>query len=202
MAKIPVTVILASSSRTRSAMLEAAGIEFTSLPPGIDEESLKEELERRGSKPAEIATALAAAKGSAVSVTHPEALVIGADQILVCEDQRFDKPPDVDAARMQLLTLRGRTHTLVTAASVSIGQSVAWSHVEQAHLTMRDFSDEFLSWYLAAAGEDVTRSVGAYKVEGLGLHLFSAIEGDHYTILGLPMLPLLAFLRDQGSLRA
>jgi len=201
MATIPASIILASSSRTRSAMLEAAGIEFKSLPPGIDEDTLKEQLEQRGKEPPEIATALAEAKGSAVSITDPEAFVIGADQILVCEDHRFDKPSDVDAARMQLLTLRGRTHTLVTAASVSIGQSVAWSHVEQAHLTMRDFSDEFLSWYLSAAGEDVTRSVGAYKVEGLGLHLFSAIEGDHFTILGLPMLALLAFLRDQGCLR-
>jgi len=133
---------------------------------------------------------------------HPDALVIGADQILVCDGAWFDKPEDVGQASEQLRRLRGRSHTLVTAVLCQRGERILWQHVATPKLTMRRFSDEFLADYLAAEGGAVLSSVGAYRLEGLGVHLFERIEGEHAAILGLPLLALLGFLRQHGVVTA
>jgi septum formation protein len=192
-------VVLASSSPTRASMLAAAGFVVTSVPPRVDEEEVKASFRGEGADAAACAVALAEAKASRVSRRQPGELVIGADQMLDCEGIWFDKPADHGAARAQLVALRGRTHVLSSAACVFRDGERLWHTVTQARLTMRRFSDEFLEEYLSAAGEDVTSSVGAYKLEGLGVHLFSRVEGDWFTILGLPLLPLFDFLRAQGT---
>lgn len=145
-----------------------------------------------------VAQALAQAKASAVGKTRPDALVIGADQMLVCGENWYDKPGDLGAARRQLKSLSGKTHHLLTAVVVVEGDRVLWQHRAQAALTMRSFSQDFLETYLRQAGPAILSSVGAYQLEGLGAQLFERIEGDHFTILGLPLLPLLGYLRSRG----
>ena len=193
-------VVLASTSRTRGALLGNAGVPFTAQPPGVDEDSIKASLRAEGASAAEAAEALAEVKALRLSARFHEALVIGADQMLVCQDHWYDKPQDRAAARRQLLELRGQTHQLVTAAVVMLGGQRIWHHVEAAKLTMRPFSEAFLDQYLDQAGAAVLSSVGAYQLEGLGAQLFSRVEGDHFVILGLPLLPLLDFLRSHGVL--
>ncbi|HVI52767.1 MAG TPA: Maf family protein [Candidatus Sulfotelmatobacter sp.] len=193
-------VILASASRTRGAMLENAGVPFTALPPGVDEDAVKASLKGEGATAAEAAEALAEIKATRLSQRHHGALVIGADQMLVCDDRWYDKPADRLAARGQLLELRGKTHHLVTASVVMLGGQRIWHHVETAKLTMRPFSEEFLEQYLDKAGDAVLSSVGAYQLEAAGAQLFSRVEGNHFVILGLPLLPLLDFLRVHGVL--
>jgi septum formation protein len=190
-------LVLASASPARASLLENAGIRVTRVPAAIDEAEVKETFRRAGADAATCAVALATAKAERVSRRHHGAFVVGADQMLVCGDIWFDKPPDLDHARAQLIALRGRTHELVTAVVVFRDGADLWHHVARAHLTMRQFSDDFLDAYLAAAGESVLGSVGAYQLERLGAHLFTRIEGDYFTILGLPLLPLLDFLRAQ-----
>jgi septum formation protein len=168
-------------------------------PPRVDEEEMKLSFQGEGADPAACAVALAEAKADRVSRRHPGALVIGADQMLDCEGVWFDKPAGRPQARAQLVALRGRTHVLTSAACVCRDGQRLWHTVQQARLTMRSFSDEFLDEYLSAVGDDVTGSVGAYRLEGLGVHLFARVEGDWFTILGLPLLPLLDFLRGQGA---
>jgi septum formation protein len=192
-------VVLASSSPTRASMLAAIGFSVTRDPPRVDEEEVKLAFQGEGADPAACAVALAEAKADRVSRRHPGALVIGADQMLDCEGVWFDKPPDRRQARAQLVALRGRTHVLTTAACVFRDGQKLWHTVQQARLTMRSFSDDFLDEYLSAVGDDVTGSVGAYRLEGQGVHLFARVEGDWFTILGLPILPLLDFLRGQGA---
>jgi septum formation protein len=143
---------------------------------------------------------LADSKARAVALDEPDALVIGADQILVCNGVWFDKPADLAAAREQLRTLRGLAHVLVTAIVCHQGEQRVWQHVAMPRLVMRDFSDAFLDEYLALEGDAVTSTGGSYRLEGLGAHLFASIEGEHAAILGLPLLALLAFLRQQGIL--
>jgi len=193
-------VVLASTSRTRGALLENAGVPFTALAPGVDEDAVKAALRGEGASVSDAAEALAEVKAIRLSGKHHDALVIGADQMLVCGDHWYDKPIDRAAARRQLLELRGQTHQLVTAAVVMLNGQRIWHHVETARLTMRPFSEAFLDQYLDRAGDDVLWSVGAYQLEGLGAQLFSRIEGDHFVILGLPLLPLLDFLRVHGVL--
>ena len=135
-----------------------------------------------------------------VSARHTGALVVGADQILDSGGYWFEKPADAEAARAQLKALRGKRHTLVSAAAVVRNGSVVWRATDRAHLTMRDFSDEFLDAYIVTAGAELLQSVGAYRLEGLGAQLFERVEGDFFTILGLPLLPLLGFLRGHGAL--
>jgi septum formation protein len=195
-------IILASASEARRGMLASAGVVVRAIPSDIDEGELKQRKvePRLGSE--KLATQLAEAKAMAVSALHSEALVLGADQILLLEDMHFDKPRSMAGARAQLLKLRGRTHHLVTAVAAAQRGRILWRHCETAKLSMRNFSEAFLEDYLAAMGDELLSTVGAYKIEGCGIQLFDKIEGDYFTILGLPLLPLLSFLRSKEWLPA
>ncbi len=191
---------LASASVARRVLLEAAGLRFGIRPAQVDEAALKQEARAEGLDPADVALRLADAKATQVARHDPEALVIGCDQLLVCEGRWFDKPADLDDARAHLLALRGRTHTLVTAVLCRRGEQRLWQAVARPRLTMREFSDAFLETYLSLEAAHVTTTVGAYRLEGPGIHLFAAVEGEHAAILGLPLLGLLGFLREHGVL--
>jgi septum formation protein len=194
-------LILASQSASRRALLEAAGLPFEALPAAVDEAAIKESAKAEGRTPTDAALLLADAKAARIARRVPEAVIIGADQLLVCEGEWFDKPGDVEAARRHLQRLRNRVHDLVTAVVVWRDGERAWHHVATPRLAMRDFSDAFLDDYLAREGAFVTQSVGAYRLEGPGIQLMRDIRGEHTAILGLPMLPLLAYLRDSGVVR-
>jgi septum formation protein len=190
-------LILASSSPARQAMLRQAGLKCFAIPADIDEGAVKAAF--RGDA-ASLALALAKAKAAVIAESYPSALVIGADQLLVCDGERFDKAASLAEAAAQLRRLSGRTHTLITAVCVQQGEAAAWSNVAQARLTVRPLSEEFIAQYLQAEGEALLGCVGAYRLEGLGAQLFETIEGDFFTILGLNLLPLLGFLRGAGVL--
>lgn len=194
----PAPLILASASPSRRQMLTNAGLAFEVVPSSVDEDEVKRSLQAERASARDLATALAEMKAVAVSRRRPEALVIGADSTLACEGTLFDKPPTLAAARTQLQALRGRTHELVSAAVVAQGGARIWQAADAGQLTMRPFSDAFLDAYLARAGEAICGSVGAYHLEGLGAHLFTRVDGDYFTILGLPLLPLLVFLAEHG----
>lgn len=164
----------------------------------VDEDAVKNAFRDKNGTAGEVAEALAELKAMRVSARYPNALVIGADQMLQCDHIWFDKPVDINDARGHLTTLRGRMHELLAAVCVVRDGECIWRHLETARLTMRSFSDGFIDEYLDAVGDDVCLSVGAYQLEGRGAQLFSRIEGDYFTILGLPLLPLLGFLVDQG----
>ena len=192
-------LILASASPYRRRMLENAGVAFSVVPADVDEASLKRRLAAGKAQPAAaVADALARAKAQDVSARHPDAVIIGADQVLALEDELFDKPGDAAAARAQLERLRGRTHRLLSAVALAQAGDILWTHVGEAVLTMRAFSPAFLDRYLAHAGASLCQIVGAYEIEGLGIQLFERVEGDHFTIIGLPLLPLLTELRSRG----
>ena len=193
-------LVLASASPTRSAMLTAAGLSFTIDPADIDERAIADKQIAGGATGGDVAAALASAKALDVGARHTGALTLGADQTLVCEGRFLNKSADLEKAREQLSFLAGKTHELFSAASVVSSDEIVWSHVSRARLRMRAFSPAFLSHYLAAMGDKACASVGAYQIEGLGIQLFEHIEGDHHTILGMPLLPLLAFLRTAGHL--
>lgn len=195
-------VVLASASPTRQRLLRAAGVAFSVEVAGVDEASVIESLAAENATARETAEVLAELKALKVSARHTNVFVIGADQVLSVGREVLQKPADLGAAREQLRTLRGKTHTLTSAVVVARGGSAVWREVREAQLTMRDFSDAFLEQYLADTGADILGSVGAYQVEGLGIQLFSRVEGDHFTILGLPLLPLIDFLRIHGILKA
>jgi len=191
-------LVLASGSAVRRQLLEAAGIPVDVRPASLDER--KVEASAPHDNPSAVAALLARAKAMRVAADVPGRLVVGADQTLALGSRRFDKPANRAAAREQLQTLAGRTHELHAAVAVARDEKVLFEHVAVARLTMRALSDPVLDRYLEAAGANVTASVGAYQFEALGVHLFERIEGDHFTILGLPLLPLLAYLRGEGSL--
>ena len=193
-------IILASASTARRAVLEGAGLRFETRVAGVDEDAIKQAAQAEGISADEAALILADAKAERVARAAPDALVIGADQLLVCEGAWFDKPTDMAAARTHLQRLRARQHELVTALVCHRGGQRIWQHVAKPRLTMRDFSDAFLDAYLAAEGEALLSSVGAYRLEGHGAQLFDRIEGDQPAILGIPLLPLLGFLRQHGVL--
>jgi nucleoside triphosphate pyrophosphatase len=193
-------LILASSSPTRRRLLAEAGLEFIVEPARIDETTLKARFTSDVRSASDCALALADAKARQVAAGHRGGLVIGADQILVCGDTRFDKPASLAEARNQLRALRGRIHQLVTAACVVQDQGCIWQAGTSAKLTMREFSDAFLDTYLASEGTGILGSVGAYRLEGRGIQLFAQVEGDYFAILGLPLLELLSFLRERGAL--
>lgn len=192
------TVVLASASKPRARMFEAAGIAFSIDPAAIDEPTVKASIRGQGGSAEDAAEALATMKAQQVAARHGDALVIGADQVLECEGEWFDKPVDAEAARRQLVALRGRTHELVTAVAAVRGHDVLWHHVDRARLAVRPFSDHFLDDYVDRAGEAAWQAVGGYELEGLGVQLFTRVEGNHFSILGLPLLPLLEFLRGHG----
>jgi septum formation protein len=189
-------LILASQSSARASVLRAAGLRFETRPAHVDEAAVKASMRAEGAQ----ATALALAGLKAARIRDPAALVIGADQLLVCDDAWFDKPIDRAAARTQLLALRGRVHILVTAMVCMREGREVWRHLARPRLAMRAFSEAFLDWYLEAEGDAVLSSVGAYRLEGLGIQLFDAVDGEHAAILGLPILPLLGFLRQHRVL--
>ncbi len=193
-------LILASQSHYRLSLLHQAGIEAEAVAAHVDEAEVKASARADRLSADEAALLLAALKAERVARQYPDDLVIGADQLLVCEQQWFDKPADLDAARAQLRTLRGRAHVLVTAVVCQRGERRVWQHVARPRLTMRDFSEAFLAHYVALEGDVLLTTVGAYRVEGPGLQLFDAIEGEHAAIIGLPLLPLLGFLRQHGVL--
>ncbi len=195
------SLILASGSAARRQMLEAAGLTFEVDVPRVDEDAAKASLRAEGLRPRDQADALAELKALSVSRSRPD-FVIGADQMLALGGEVFDKPKDAAEARQHLLRLRGQTHELITAAVVAREGAIIWRHIDTPKLKMRAFSDEFLDEYLARAGEQVLRSVGAYQLEGLGAQLFERVEGDYFSVLGLQLLPLLAFLREHGIARA
>jgi septum formation protein len=194
----PQALVLASQSAARRALLEAAGILIEVRPAKLDERAIEQRGRDVGS--GDLAVLLAREKAVAIAAPMVGRLVLGADQILALDAKRFSKPFDRNAARDQLRALRGRTHSLYSGMAVLRGTDVLFEHVAVATLTMRPFTDRFLESYLDAMGDAVTASVGAYQIEGLGVHLFERIDGDHSVILGLPLLPLLAFMRREGFL--
>ena len=187
---------LASGSQVRAALMRAAGLEFDIAVSGVDEDAIKA---RHGGTPDALALKLAEAKARAIA---RDGLVVGADQILVCDGVLFDKPKDMDEARQNLKKFRGRTHALVSGTVLLDDGKPVWSLAEQVTLTMRQFSDEFLEAYLLDVGDDVLKSVGCYQLEGPGVQLFEAVNGDYFAILGLPLVPLLAALRARGAVQS
>jgi septum formation protein len=191
-------LVLASRSASRHAVLAGAAIPVEILPADIDERAIEAQVGSRS--PGEVALMLARAKARAVTGKRPGRLVLGADQTLALGDRLFTKPADLAAARDQLESLRGRTHELHSAVVLARDGAVLFEQCEIARLTMRDFSDRFLEAYIETTGLAVTASVGGYQVEGVGIQLFERIDGDHFTILGLPLLRLLDYLRRAGCL--
>jgi septum formation protein len=191
-------LILASRSAARAAVLRDAGIPFEAVPAAVDEAAVKAAMLAEAAPARDIADALAELKALRGAARAPGRLVLGADQVLVCDGDLFDKPQDLADARRQLMALRGRTHELLSAAVVFEAGGPVWRHVGQARLTMRAFSAAFLDRYLAEEGDAVLESVGAYRLEARGAQLFSRVEGELFTIMGLPLLELLAFLRSRG----
>jgi len=193
-------LILASASTARRNLLAAAGLQFRVQPAVVDEASIRRDLKIDRGSAADCALALAEAKAREVARCHTDSLVLGADQILACSDNWFNKPADLVDARGQLQILSGREHELVTAACIVFREARIWQTVASARLTMRNFSEAFLDAYLGAEQTAILGSVGAYRLEGRGIQLFADIQGDYFAILGLPLLELLAFLRGRGSI--
>lgn len=192
-------LILASASASRRKLLKNAGVDFQTISSGLDEAVIKETFLAEG-LPEDLPTILANAKALTVSQNHRDAFVIGSDQVLIFEQKVFDKPASQDDARDQLLKLRGKTHRLETAVCVCKNNDILWNHSQTNYLEMREFSLGFLGQYLADQKDNLLTSVGGYKIEGFALQMFNKIEGDYFSILGLPMLPLLEFLRQQKIL--
>jgi septum formation protein len=188
-------LILASQSLARRELLANAGISFDAVPADIDERGIQKKSGLTA--PGEIAALLAERKAAYISLRNPGRYVLGADQTLALGDRMFSKPSGREQAAEQLAALAGRTHELHSALAVVSDGATLFSNVSVAHMTMRKLDDDAINAYLDAAGDRVTTSVGAYQLEGLGVHLFELIEGDHFTILGLPLLPLLSFLRGE-----
>ena len=189
-------LILASTSPARQLILRNAGLTFTSIAPHVDERRIADDHPRWTAH--ETAAGLAAAKATKVSLDHPEHLVIGADQVLEYNGTTYSKPQTIEHCRQQLLELRGHEHHLISAICCSSQGIPQWRHSATAKLRMRQFTDAFLEHYLIHIGGECLSSVGGYKIEAMGLQLFDQIEGDHFTILGLPLLPLLSNLRSLG----
>jgi septum formation protein len=196
-------LILASTSKIRARILQAAGLAFIVEPPGLEESVMREAASgNEALGPHDVAELLARAKAEAVSELARKAYVIGADQVLAFGDDILSKPDSMEAARRQLLDLSGKTHALHSAVAVATNGETIWSTTETATLTMRKLSPEFVGRYLAAAGEEVLNSVGAYQIESIGIQLFEKIDGDYYAVLGLPLIPLLDTLRREGVIEA
>ena len=189
-------IILASKSAGRRTMLENAGLHFNSVPSDLDEAHIIDDLKGQGRDISFIALELAKAKALYISKQYPDALVIGSDQILELDGQLISKANTAQEARTKLEMLRGKKHTLISAVSVARGEEILWHDIDEAQLVMRDVSDKFLDLYCEKAGDALVHCVGAYELEGLGSWLFSSIKGDYFTILGMPLLPVLGYLSD------
>lgn len=192
-------LILASGSKIRAQLLENAGLTFTVKTSGVDEDSLKESMRAEGMSPRDQAIILAELKAVRVSTNTP-GLVIGADQMMSLDGEGFDKPANRDEAFQRLKTFSGKAHHLESAIVIAQNGRPIWRHVNRPKLTMRTLSDDFINDYLDKIGDTAFSSVGAYQLEGLGVQLFSRIEGDYFSILGLPLIELLTYLRDRGDL--
>ena len=194
------SILLASTSPTRLQMLRAAGLTVDPVAPRVDEATIRDALVAEGALPRDIADALAEMKARKVAEKNPQALVIGCDQILALDRETFAKPETPDDARDHLRRLRGRSHKLLSAIVAYENGEPVWRHVAEARMTMQPISDAYLNDYVARNWDSIRHSVGCYKVEEEGVRLFSAISGDHFTILGLPLLPLLAWLGTRGMI--
>jgi septum formation protein len=194
-------LILASKSKSRAAVLTAAGLDFTQIGAGVDEDALKEALRAEGAGVPRQADLLAETKALKVSISHP-GVVLGCDQMLDLDGQGLDKVSTREEARAVLMRLRGKTHILQSAIVACVEGAAVWRHLAQPRLRMRNFSDAFLDSYLDAIGDTAFESVGCYQIEGRGAQLFDRIEGDLFSIMGMPLLPLLQWLRDRGTLPA
>lgn len=194
------TIILASKSTIRHAILENAGIEFTALAANIDEATIKETMLVEGQNHDEIAIELAEAKARKISNKNPYAIVIGCDQVLSFKNDLLSKPKTEAEAISQLESLRNEKHTLISAIVIIQNGIRIWHHASYAHLTMLDFSDAYMQKYVRQNWQSIQHSVGGYKIEEQGIRLFAKIDGDHFTILGLPLLELLAYLRVRGDI--
>ncbi|MDZ4089002.1 MAG: nucleoside triphosphate pyrophosphatase [Tabrizicola sp.] len=193
-------MILASTSSTRLAMLRAAGLDPTPVAPRVDEATIRDALVAEGAHPRDIADTLAEMKARKVAEKHPTDLVLGCDQVLALDRETFAKPETPDDARAQLGQLRGKTHKLLSALVVYENAEPVWRFVGEARLTMHQFTDAYLDDYVSRNWDSIRHSVGCYKIEEEGVRLFSAITGDHFTILGLPLLPLLAWAGNRGMI--
>ncbi len=191
-------LLLASQSTTRRDLLQNAGLDIECHPARIDEAAIKASLLAQNALPRDVADALADMKARRVANKFPDRMVLGADQILVYKGKIFDKPNSVEEAKTQLKTLRGQSHLLFSAVVVYEKGIPIWRHIGRAELTMRDFSPSFLDTYLAKTGHDLFTTVGGYKLESLGSQLFLSVKGDYFSILGLPLLEVLEFLRGKG----
>lgn len=193
-------LILASKSASRRAMLDAAGVAYQSIPAAIDERALEAGL--ADASPAEVAEALAVAKAAAVAAVHPHALVLGSDSLVVAGGRRFDKPASLEEAREHLRFFSGKVMELHSGAALVRGNTCEWSYSALARLHVRALSEDFIADYLAAEWPAVSHTVGCFRIEALGVQLFERVEGEHFTILGMPLLPVLGALREAGVLRA
>lgn len=191
-------LILASKSASRKAMLDAAGVEHDAMPADVEERAIEENL--RGATPGEIAEALSVAKAAAIAAAHPGRLVLGSDSLVVCGGKRFDKPESREEAAEHLGFFSGKVMELHSAAALVCDETCEWSHADVARLHVRDLSAQFIEHYLAREWPEIGYTVGCFRIEAMGVQLFERIEGDQFTVLGMPLIPVLSALREQGVL--
>ena len=199
---MPRPLLLASASETRLTLLRNAGLEFTALPARIDEDTIRQTLESEGANPRDIADALAEMKARKLADRNPEALVLGCDQVLQFDHRAFGKPATPEDAIAQLSMLRGQRHQLLSAVVLYDRGKPIWRHVGRVDLTMRAFSNDWLQGYVVRNWDSIRHAAGCYKLEEEGIRLFTLVEGDYFTVLGLPLLPLLAYLELRGFIEA
>ena len=195
-------IILASKSKSRQSLLAGAGVHCICHPANIDEDAVKQNLQKTGASAIDLARRLSHDKALWVSAQFPNDYVIGGDQTLDCDGRWFDKPTSIEDARQHLQTFRNKTHTLQSGICVAKGGTILWDTVQGVDMVARDYSDDFIEDYLQTLGDEVLETVGAYKLEGMGAQLFTHVKGDYFTVLGIPMLSLLTYLRSIDVIKA